>query len=238
MSAPYEILGDPAAPVLLVVDHASNHVPDDIDLGVPEALLREHIAYDIGVAQVARLLVAKGNCCAILGGVSRLVIDFNRQPDADGLVPLHSDGHLIAGNQTVEVTERLERYFEPYHGQVARLAGQGHAPFLLSLHSFTPRLRSRPEELRPWEAGVLYNQDDRGARMILPLLEAAGLVVGDQLPYSGKLLNATMDRHAEAHDRPYVTLELRQDLIADAAGQGRLADILGPILHQCRNALA
>ena len=30
------------------------------------------------------------------------------------------------------------------------------------------------------------------------MLEAEGLIVGDQQPYSGKLLNYTMNRHAEA----------------------------------------
>src|SRR3546814_9145245 len=54
-----------------------------------------------------------------------------------------------------------------------------------------------PDEHRPWQVGVLYNQDDRGARFTIPLLEAEGLNVGDQEPYSGKLLNATMNRHAE-----------------------------------------
>ncbi len=49
------------------------------------------------------------------------------------------------------------------------------------------------------------------------LLEAEGLIVGDQQPYSGKLLNATMNRHAEGRF-PYLGIELRQDLSGDAAG--------------------
>ena len=58
-----------------------------------------------------------------------------------------------------------------------------------------------------------------------------GLNVGDQLPYSGKLLNATMNRHAEAKDIPYVGIEMRQDLVRDAAGQARFAEQLG---RMCR----
>ncbi|MBU0793340.1 MAG: N-formylglutamate amidohydrolase, partial [Alphaproteobacteria bacterium] len=168
MTAPFHILGDPAAPVLIIADHASNHVPEGIDLGLPPAAMTEHVALDIGVAEVARLLVAQGGSCAILGGVSRLVIDYNREPDAAGLVPVQSDGHHIEGNSIAEVADRLARFYDPYHAQVAALVGQGHRPFLLSLHSFTPRLRTKPEEARPWEIGVLYNEDDRGARVAIP----------------------------------------------------------------------
>lgn len=238
MTAPFHILGDSSAPILIIADHASNHVPEDIDLGLPAHVLNEHVALDIGVAQVAALLVERGDCCAILCGVSRLVIDCNREPDAAGLVPVHSDGHHIEGNRIAEVAERLALYYDPYHAQVEKLAGQPHRPFLLSLHSFTPSLRSRPEEARPWEIGVLYNADDRGARIAIPLLEEAGLIVGDQKPYSGKLLNATMNAHAEDHGRPYLGVEMRQDLVSDAAGQRRFAEILGPVLAECRNSLA
>jgi predicted N-formylglutamate amidohydrolase len=237
MTVPFEILGDPAAPILVIVDHASNHVPDGIDLGVAPHVLHEHIAYDIGVAQVAALLVAHWNCCAILGGVSRLVIDYNRDADHTGLVPVLSDGHHIEGNSIAEVAERLVRFYDPYHEAVGRLAGGVQRPFLLSLHSFTPALKTKPDEPRPWEIGVLWNQDERAPRLAMPLLAAAGLVVGAQQPYSGKTLNATMNRHAEDHGRPYLGIEIRQNLISDATGQRRFADILGPVLKACREAL-
>lgn len=237
-AAPFHILGEPEAPILIVADHASSAVPDGIDLGLPPEAMGEHVALDIGVAQVAALLVGRGDCCAILGGVSRLVIDFNREPDAPGLVPVHSDGHHVEGNLVADVADRLLNFYDPYHDAVTALAGQARAPFILSLHSFTPALRTRPEEARPWEIGILYNEDDRGARIAIPLLEQAGLLVGEQEPYSGKLLNATMNRHAEAHGRPYLGVEIRQDLIKDAAGQQRFADILHPVLLACRNSLA
>ncbi len=236
-SVPFQIVGDRAAAILIVADHASSHVPAGIDLGVDPALLNEHVALDIGVAEVAALLVATGDCCAILGGVSRLVIDYNREPDADALVPVQSDGHEIPGNRGIDIEGRLARFHGPYHEAVAKLSGQAHAPFILSLHSFTPGLRSRPEEVRPWEIGILYNDDDRAPRIAIPALEAAGLVVGDQQPYSGKQLNATMNRHAEAHGRPYLGVEMRQDIVKDVAGQRRFCEILHHILMECRNKI-
>jgi len=237
MTAPFHIIGDPAAPILIIVDHASNHVPDGIDLGLPPAVMEEHVALDIGVAEVAALLVERGDCCAILAGVSRLVIDYNREPDAAGLVPVQSDGHHIEGNSVAEVAERLALYYEPYHAEVARLAGQAHRPFLLSLHSFTPSLRTAPQEARPWEIGILWNEDARGPEMAIPLLRQAGLLVGEQQPYSGKRLNATMNRHAEAHGRPYLGVEIRQDLIKDITGQRRFSEILHPVLLECSNKI-
>lgn len=237
MTAAFHLLGDPAAPILIVADHASNHVPDGIDLGLPPEVMHEHVALDIGVAEVAALLVDTGQCSAILGGVSRLVIDYNREPDAAGLVPVHSDGHHIEGNSVAEVADRLALYYEPYHAEVARLAALPHKPFILSLHSFTPRLRTRPEEARPWEIGILWNEDERAPCIAIPLLEAAGLIVGANEPYSGKVLNATMNRHAETHGRPYLGVEMRQDIAKEIAGQRRFSEILIPVLLECRNKI-
>lgn len=238
MTAPFHVLGDPAAPILIIADHASNAIPEGIDLGLPPEALREHVALDIGVAQVAALLVGEGACCAILGGVSRLVIDYNREPDAAGLVPVHSDGHRIEGNSVADVADRLARFYDPYHAKVAALAAQPHRPFLLSLHSFTPSLRTRPDEARPWEIGILWNEDDRAPQIAIPLLEDAGLAVGANEPYSGKILNATMNRHAEAHGRPYLGVEMRQDLAKEITNQKRFSEILDRAIKECRNKIS
>lgn len=237
MSEAFEILDCGDAPFLIVADHASNHLPADIDLGLPDPLMREHIAWDIGVAQVARMVVERLGCRAILAGVSRLVIDLNREEDAPGLVPAISDGHVIPGNEGADITARLDRFYRPYHAEVTRQIERLGRPFILSLHSFTPCLVSRPDEKRPWEIGVLYNEDDRGARIAIPLLEEAGLVVGDQLPYSGRLLNSTMNRHAEALGLPYLGVEMRQDMAGTLAGQARFAQILPPVAATCHQNL-
>lgn len=233
----FEIVGT-GDELLIIADHASNHVPDDIDLGIPDYLLHEHIAMDIGVAPVARSLAEQLDARAILAGVSRLVVDLNREPHVPGVLPAHSDGHDIPGNALADRDARMERFYHPYHAAVSDLIGRMNARFILSLHSFTPGLRSKPEEKRPWDIGILYNEDDRAARIAIPMLEAAGLTVGDQLPYSGKLLNATMNRHAEAAGIPYLGIEMRQDHVGNLSGQARFAEILAPVLKECRNALA
>lgn len=238
MSEAFTILQGGDTQILIIGDHASNSVPDDIDLGIDPALLNNHVAVDIGVAEVAGLLVADLGCTAILGGVSRLVIDLNREDDAPGLLPVMSDGHAVPGNRTADIAERMIRFHHPYHHEAGRLLGGMTSPFILSLHSFTPVLASKPEEKRPWDIGILYNEDDRAARIAIPMLEAAGLSVGDQLPYSGKTLNATMNRHGEANGIPYLGVEMRQDLVSDGGGQKRFSEILKLILVECRNILA
>lgn len=236
MSEAWTALGTPrAGGVLLIGDHASNHVPADIDLGIDPALLDEHIAIDIGVADVAALLVEAGAVdAAILGGVSRLVVDCNRDEDAPGAVPIASDGHAIPGNALDHEGReaRLARFFRPYHDHIGATIAAARPAMILSLHSFTPSLASDPAQLRPWQVGVLYNEDDRLAAPAIAALAAEGLTVGDQLPYSGKLLNATMNRHAEANVIPYVGIEMRQDLVGDAAGQALFAERLARMCNK------
>jgi len=230
MSEAFRLIGDTApGGILIESDHASARVPDDIDLGIDPALLNEHIAIDIGVAAIAELLVQRPGYAAFLGNVSRLVCDFNRDEHGPAVAPIASDGHAIPGNALDHAGHeaRLARFYRPYHAAFADVIDRMRPALILSLHSFTPQLASRPEEARPWHIGVLYNRDRRGAALALDwLAREPGLVVGDQQPYSGELLNATMDRHAEARGQLYVGVELRQDLVGDAAGQLQWADRL------------
>ncbi len=235
-----EIAGPVDSPFLLIADHASNRVPDDIDLGIAPGLLSQHIAIDIGVAALGRALCAALHCPGILGHVSRLVVDLNREEDAPHIIPTASDGHSIPGNSISEEARRarIARYWRPYHDRVAQQITAQRPRLLISLHSFTPQLETRPEEARPWEVGVLYNEDDRAARQAIPALAAAGVIVGDQEPYSGKLLNATMNRHGEANGIAYLGLEMRQDLIGDPQGVARWCAVLVPVIAGLRDVAA
>lgn len=227
--APYRILGKPSTGgVLIIGDHASNRVPDGVDLGIDPALLNEHIAWDIGVAPVAKRLTESAGYAAILGNVSRLVTDFNRYPDEPSVIPLSSDGIAIVGNAIDDETRRnrINQYYQPYHSRISEIVSATRSGLILSLHSFTPRLRSLDGEPRPWEIGILYGEQETASKAAIAFLRGKGIVVGDQLPYSGKLLNATMNRHAEANAIPYIGVEMRQDLVDNEAGRTRFALIL------------
>ena len=232
---PYRQVGvDTARPggLLVVADHASNYVPDGIELGIDAKLLTRHIALDIGVEGIADRLARRHGIPAHIATVSRLVCDLHREEDDPSVVPTSSDGHLIAGNIGADVNARLNLFHRPYHHELGKLIGRLKPKMLIALHSFTPNLETSGEE-RPWEVSLLYNKDDRAARHAIRLFGEQGLNVGDNQPYSGKELNATMDRHAEANGIPYCTVEIRQDQIDTKAGQARwavmLADVLGRV---------
>ncbi|TIX49950.1 N-formylglutamate amidohydrolase [Alteraurantiacibacter aquimixticola] len=224
--------------IVSVCDHASNHVPDGIELGVGSEVLEKHIARDIGAAGVVERMARRHGIPAHLGEVSRLVIDLHREEEVDGLIPTTSDGILIPGNIGADREGRIEKYYRPYHDALAAWLDEQDPQLILSIHSFTPELESKPGEERPWEIGLLYNEDDRAAQHAIRLFGELGVTVGDNEPYSGKLLNATMNRHAEAHGRPYCAIEIRNDLIANEAGQARYAAMIADVAGRVLSALA
>ena len=233
---PYRQVGEPVpGRIVCVADHASNFVPADVPLGIPAELLDTHIAVDLGVEGVADRLARRHAIPAHIATVSRLVCDLHRREDEEAVVPFSSDGHTIPGNIGADIEKRLERFHRPYHDAMAKWLDAARPELIVALHSFTPALETSDEE-RPWEVALLYNQDDTAALQAIRLFEEEGLTVGNNQPYSGKQLNATMDRHAEAHGRPYLTIEIRQDLLATEAGQARWAALVADIAN--RTALA
>lgn len=248
---PYRVVeGDPRAGIIVLCDHASNRIPPEYgDLGLPEGELRRHIAYDPGAAAVSERLAAALGAPLVMSCFSRLLIDANRGEDDPTLIMRLSDGAIIPGNHHVDAAERAKRialYHAPYHRAVAatidRSLATGVVPALMSVHSFTPVWRGVP---RPWHAGVLWDQDPRLAVPLIGALAAdPSLVVGDNEPYAGALMNDCMYRHATRRGLAHALIEIRQDLIAGddgvAAWAERLAAILAglnrlPGMHEIRH---
>jgi predicted N-formylglutamate amidohydrolase len=226
--------------ILLLCDHATNIVPEEVaggDLGLPPQEMARHIAWDIGAAGVTEALSGLLDAAALLTRFSRLVIDPNRGEDDPTLVMRLYDGTLVPANRAVgpaEIERRLEAFHRPYHRAVAaaieRLAAAGRAPTLVAIHSFTPRLKGRAP--RPWQVGILWHRDGRIALPLIARLRAEGFCVGDNEPYSGELEGDTMSRHGTRNGLPHVLIELRQDLIATPDDQRLWAERLAPMLAQ------
>jgi predicted N-formylglutamate amidohydrolase len=231
------LLDGAARDVLLLCDHAANTVPGDIDLGIDPALLDRHIAVDIGAAAVTRALASRLGAPAVLGTVSRLVIDLHREPDHPGLIPEASDGHAIPGNVGADREARIARFHRPYHRAIHERIRAHRPGLILSIHSFTPQLE-QGGGARPWEVGVLYNRDARAAVPAIDFLRGAGFVTGDNQPYSGRLLNATLNRHAEAQGIASIAIEIRNDLIRAPDGIARWGETLAGLANFLRNSLA
>ena len=238
MYQPYEIEGA-ARPErwLVTCDHATNCVPPFVNggcLGVAPEDMARHIAYDVGAAGVTRALAGALDGPAILSNFSRLVIDPNRGEDDPTLVMKLYDGTIIPGNRHAgpeEIERRLNRCYRPYHTALADLAARRRDTVIVSVHSFTPQFRGRPP--RPWHIGLLYAADQRFARPLLARLRRErDLCVGDNEPYGGHLPGDAIARHAIAHERPNVLIELRNDLIATPSQQHDWAARLAPILQE------
>ena len=217
---PFEALNaGGTAPLLLLCDHASQLIPSDLDsLGLDEAQLAGHIAWDIGAAEVVRELSRRLDAPAVLARYSRRLVDLNRHPDEASLIPGEVDGIVVRGNVGLGPAEREQRvatYHQPYHQAVAeaveRLAVRGPGPAVVSIHSFTPVLGGVE---RPWEAGILSGRDQRLSLPMLSFLRDLGLLVGDNEPYSGSdIYGYTVQQHARPRGLANVIVELRQDFV-------------------------
>jgi predicted N-formylglutamate amidohydrolase len=224
---------------LLTADHAGRAIPRRLGtLGLAESELTRHIAWDIGIAGVTERLAEALDATAVLQNYSRLVIDCNRQPGLDSSIPTVSELTAIPGNEHLSPAEREMRQqeiFVPYHERIAALLdarrAAGRNTVLIAMHSFTPVFKGVTREVK---VGVLYNRDARLAHIMLDLLRREGdLAVGDNQPYAvGDLSDYTVPVHAEKRGLPHVELEIRQDLIADAAGQAAWAARLARLLPE------
>lgn len=224
---------------LLTADHAGNAIPRALgDLGVSTAERQRHIAWDIGIAGVTEHLSGLLDAPAVLQTYSRLAIDCNRAPGHPTSIPTISEATAIPGNEGLSAEAREARraaIFDPYHAAIAGLLAEraGRRTVLIAMHSFTPVFKGEP---RAVEIGVLYHDDRRLAAVMLDLLRAEGdLTVGDNQPYAiTDTSDYTVPVHAEGRSLDHVELEIRQDLIADPAGQRAWAERVARLLTAAR----
>lgn len=216
-------------PFVIVCDHAGRALPRRLgSLGLSDDALTAHVAWDLGAEGVARRLSQRLDSPLFLQRYSRLVIDCNRPLSAPDSIPTTSGGIEIAGNRGLsraETDERARAIFHPYHDRIAAFLEGRERYLLVSMHSFTPELYGVK---RPFHAGVLYERDARLAALLLELMRAEpGLVVGDNEPYAAsRATDYAIIEYGEKRGAPYVELEVRQDLIADEAGQELWAERL------------
>ncbi|WP_137931727.1 N-formylglutamate amidohydrolase [Mesorhizobium comanense] len=223
--------------VVLLCEHASNHMPAEYArLGLETSHLQRHIAWDIGAAEVTRLLSARLDAAAFLSGYSRLLIDLNRPLGSAGSIPILSEDTDIPGNVGIDTAERKRRaeiMFAPFHERVAahldhRIA-QGRPTRIVTIHSFTPVFLG---VARPWHAGILHDQAAGLAESILSGLRAdPALNVAANVPYViSRDADYAVPVHGDDRGIAAVLIEIRQDLLANRAGveewAGRLAAVL------------
>jgi len=239
-----ELNADSASPFLFTSDHHGRAIPRMLgDLGLPEAELTRHIAWDIGIAGIAERVATAMNAHLIAQRYSRLVIDCNRPPEAVSSIPLISEATTIPGNDGLtheSKARRRELFFDPYHQRIDAVIDHrvkaGQPTVLVSLHSFTPVYAGIK---RPWHIGTLYQHDRKLSPLLLQHLRAEGdLVVGDNEPYAvSDTTDYTIPVHGEKRGLMNTGIEIRQDLITEESGQIEWAQRLVRIFSEIEATL-
>ena len=231
---------DGSSPYVLLCEHASRFIPDDDNgLGLPEAELSRHIAWDIGAAQVAEALSRRLDAPLVLAGYSRLLIDLNRPVGSATSIPEVSETTVIPGNLNLSVADRARRvalYFEPYQAAVRQLLDQriasGKGATIVGVHSFTPVFKG---VARPWHAGILHRKAQRFGHALAEALGGSDQAIAENEPYQIEDdSDYTVPVHGEARGLDAVLVEIRQDLIADPAGAAAWSERLATALDAVR----
>lgn len=231
--------GDYGRGVVVICDHASFAIPPELKgLGLSEADQKRHIAWDIGAAEVAIILAARFGLPAVFAGVSRLVIDCNRDPADKASIPTRVDRTPIPGNANLKIwdrAERMARWFQPYHNAVEEMMTAAlktrKDPVLLSVHSMTPQLDGRD---RPWPIALSSHEDRRlTTPMLAALKKRTELPIGDNQPYAlDPAEDYSVPHHAMRRALRHLQVEFRQDLIAETPGAVQWAKVFGDALGE------
>ena len=214
------------SPVFITCEHAGRKIPQRLgDLGLQASDLERHIAWDIGAASVSRHLSSRLDATLVMQTYSRLVIDCNRSPGHSDSIATVSEHTQIPGNRDLDpghVDARVEEVFQPYHDAIGSALDsrrdKGRDSILIAVHSFTPVFKGNA---RPWHVGLLYNRDDRLARILADLVGVEdSLCLGVNEPYAiSDETDYTIPVHGEGRDIIHIEFEIRQDLIASEDGQ-------------------
>lgn len=228
------VVGGGHAAVVLTCEHASERMPEPWHWADEDAwVIGSHWSYDLGAADLTRELATALGAAAVLSRFSRLLCDPNRAETDPSVFRDRAEGRGLRINTGLDEAERERRlaaYHRVYHAVVDRVVAAHPGHTLLSIHTFTPVYEGQVREV---EIGVLFDtEDDLGVDLALGLADR-GLAAWLNEPWSGKEgLIYSADRHARAHGRRALELEVRQDLAADPAWRAQFVPLLAEALAE------
>ena len=234
-----------AGTVVLLCEHASNHVPEIFKgLGLNGEAQISHAAWDPGARALAQHLSKALDAPLVASRISRLVYDCNRPPDAPAAMTETSETFDIPGNKNLSQAERdmrVETVYRPFCDAVtdvisARKAAK-RATVLVTIHSFTPVFFGK---FRPVEIGILDDEDTRIADVMLDhASELPHRKVLRNEPYSASDgVTHSLQIHGMAHGIPNVMLEVRNDLLRGPEDIRKMADEVLLLLTPALDAVA
>ena len=228
------------ASICLVCEHASPAIPPSLgSLGLADADRLSHAVWDPGAGDLARLLSRMLDAPLVMARVSRLVYDCNRPPDRTDAMPSRTETIEVPGNRDLTTEDRAARVREVYdafHVTLGEtLEGFAAPPVLITIHSFTPVWMGKP---RATQIGLLHDADDRLARGMLHAANTE-LKVEMNEPYSAADgVTHLLARHGTARGLGSVMIEVRNDLLQDAAAIEKIAGTLHPMIMTALGGLA
>ena len=224
------------SPFVLICEHASNTMPKALGtLGLPEAELTRHIAWDIGAEKVGRLLSRLMDAPLLLQRYSRLAYDCNRPPESLDSIPEMSELTAIPGNRKLSAEDRLARareVYRPFHDGVSavldRRAAGGQQSLVVSIHSFTPVYKGKPRSV---ELGILHDRDTTLSSKLIKSFPNIDARLNE--PYGPKdgVLH-TLNLHGFTRGLQHAMIEIRNDLVSTERGQDEWAQRLSVPLIQ------
>lgn len=230
-----------ASPIVLICEHASNRLPKSLGtLGLSDDDLQRHIAYDIGAEGTSRILSKLLDAPLIMQRYSRLAYDCNRPPESEGAMPEVSEIFEIPGNRNLLPSARLARtqqIYRPFHRSVEdfldKRASEKRQTIVVTMHSFTAVYKGKP---RDFDVGFLFDRDNWLANFLIKAFPSDKARLNE--PYGPKDgVMHTTSLHAAPRGLKHVMIEIRNDLIANHAGQNTWANNLTVPLAQAANIL-
>lgn len=225
-----------ASGLVFVCEHASAVLPPSAgDLGLSPEALSSHIAWDPGALEIARRLSTSLNGLLVHQRFSRLIYDCNRPPESPAAMPEKSEIYTIPGNLNLSPAERYARtaaLYVPFHDriahEIARIAGEGGKPVIVTVHTFTPVYFGKPREV---EIGILHDTDSRLADAMLEAAAGGPYRVERNSPYGPEDgVTHTLRLHALPQGFANVMIEVRNDLVRDDAGLKAISTYLADLI--------
>ena len=225
-----------SSPIVLICEHASNHIPQNFSkLGLVAQDLTRHIAWDIGAANTARLLSRLLDAPLILQKYSRLLYDCNRPPESPSAIPELSETTVIPGNKNLSVEDklwRIDHIYRPFHQAIDRFldnrAVRNQRAIPVSIHSFNKNYKGKD---RAVELGLLFDRDPWLANHLVKSFPGINTQLNE--PYGPKDgVMHLMNVHASPRGLNHLMIEIRNDLIETERGQQQWAQRLSIPLQQ------
>ncbi|MGF0538623.1 N-formylglutamate amidohydrolase [Agrobacterium sp. ES01] len=223
---------DGAGRFLFICEHASRLMPRNAgNLGLGPEALASHIAWDPGALAVASQLSSEFDSVLISQRFSRLIYDCNRPPESPSAMPEASEIYEIPGNKNLAPAERYARtaaLYIPFHDRIAQEVAARKArrqdTIVVTVHSFTPVYLGKQRDV---EVGILHDEDSRFADALLDVGKGGQYRLERNDPYGpDDGVTHSLRLHALPNGLMNVMIEVRNDLLADEAGQGQVSAYL------------